>query len=89
MRGVVVALVVIFSMAMVLFVAGASVEPLGEHIKGYSSIDEGEMQGTSVINDVYDTVFIYSPLIMIFGIPVVWATAWYLRRERFIGGRGP
>lgn len=87
MRGVVVVLLMIFVAATAIFVAGASVEPLGEHIKTYDSIDDGPLEGTSVINDVYGVVFKWSPMILVFGM-FAWAIAYYLRRERFIGSRG-
>lgn len=88
MRGVVVVLITIFVAATAIFVAGAAVEPLGEHIKGYDSIDEGPLSGTSVIDTTYDVVFVYAPMIIVFGM-LIWAVAWYVRKERFVGGRPP
>jgi len=88
MRGVVVVLITIFVAATAIFVSGAAVEPLGEHIKGYDSIDDGELSGTSVINDVYNVVFKWAPMIIVFGM-IGWAVAWYVRKERFVGGAGP
>jgi ABC-type sulfate transport system permease subunit len=91
MRGAIVAIITIFVALIAMFVAGASVEPLGEHVKQYDSIDDGSLEGTQVINDTYKVVFQWAPMILIFGISGVWAIAWYIRRERFRGrgGFGP
>lgn len=81
MRGVVVVIMTIFVVMLALFVSVATIEPLGEHVKGYDSIDEGALEGTSVVNSVYDGVFKWLPLITIGGM-FVWGLRWYIRKER-------
>lgn len=87
MRGVVVVIMMVFVAATAIFVAGAAVEPLGEHIKTYDTIDDGPLDGTKIIDDVYGVVFKWIPLILVFGM-FSWAVAYYLRRKRFTGRLG-
>lgn len=87
MRGVVVVILVIFTAMLVLFVSTAAVEPIGEHFKTYDSIDEGPLEGTSVINSVYDVLFKWVPMIFVFGM-ITWGVAWALRSEAFVGRGG-
>lgn len=86
-RAVAVVLLVFFTVAITTFVAGVAVEPLGEHIKSYDTIDEGELNGTQVINDTYDALFKWSPLIVMGGM-TLWGVVWYVRRERVRAGGG-
>lgn len=86
-RGVVVVVTVFFAVAVVTFVGGAAIEPVGEHIKTYDEIDENGLSGTSVINDVYQSVFVWAPLIVMGGISLV-GLVFYLRRERVPRGGG-
>lgn len=85
-RGVVVVFFTIFLVAIGLLVGTAVIEPLADHVETYDSIDEGELEGTSIIDGVKTTIFEHMPLVVIGGI-ILWAFRWYLRRERFVGGR--
>lgn len=85
MRGVVVYIVLIMTILLSLFVAVSVIEPVGEHVKGYDEIDEGPLDGTSVINTTYTVLFKWMPLIVLGGM-LIWAVRWYLREERFVGG---
>lgn len=85
-RGVIVVIFTIFLMIVGLLVATAAIEPIGDQAEKFDSIDDGPLDGTNIIDDVKTSVFEYMPLIVIGGI-ILWAFRWYLRRERFIGGR--
>lgn len=86
MRGVVVVLIAVFTAALALFVAGATIAPVGDHVIEHA--DTSAIDGESTIQSLYDTVFIWVPLVLIGGM-ALWAVAWYLRRERFVGRSGP
>lgn len=87
MRGVVVVVLTVFTALLVMFVGVTAVEPMGEHIKTYDTIDEGPLEGTSVINSVYDALFKWVPMIFVFGM-VAWGVAWALRSESYAGRGG-
>jgi hypothetical protein len=85
-RGVVVVVFTIFLMLLGVMLGTAVLEPLGQTVGEFDSINEGPLNGDSVIDDVYGVVLTYSPLIVIGGI-ILWGFRWYLRQERFVGGR--
>lgn len=85
-RGVVVVIFTILLVGVGLLVGVSVIEPLADEVKGFDSIDDGPLEGTSIIDDVQRVVFEYMPLIVIGGI-VLWAFRWYLRQERFVRGR--
>lgn len=84
MRAIAVVFTTVFLAIIMFVVVGAAVEPLGESFKQFDEIDNGELEGTSVINSTYFILFVAGPMTLIAGIGV-WAVAWYLRRERFTG----
>jgi hypothetical protein len=85
-RGVVVVVFTIFLMLLGVMLGTAVLEPLGSTVGEFDSINNGPLDGDGVIDDVYGVVLTYSPLIVIGGI-ILWAFRWYLRQERFVGGR--
>lgn len=80
MRGVVVVVVVLFTLGIFQFIAAASVEPVGESLKPHIP---GKYH--SVIDSVYDVVFKWSTLIFGGGM-MLYGLRWYIRKERFAGG---
>jgi hypothetical protein len=85
-RGVVVVVFTIFLMLLGVMLGTAVLEPLGSTVGEFDSINNGPLDGDGVIDDVYGVVLTYSPLIVIGGI-ILWGFRWYLRQERFVGGR--
>lgn len=83
-RAVVVLIISVFIVLLGLMVGIAAIEPVADAVTQFDSIDNGPLEGTSVIDDVQTTVFEYMPLIVIAGL-TLWAFRWYLRRERFVG----
>jgi len=85
-RGVVVVIFTIFLALLGVMLGTAVLEPLGSAVGEFDSIDDGSLNGSNVIDDVYGAVLTYMPLILIAGI-ILWAFRWYMRQERFVGGR--
>ena len=85
-RGVIVVFFTIFVVMLGLFVGIGMLEPLRDQVEKFDSIDEGELSGSEVNDDVFAVVFEYMPLIVIGGI-LLWAFRWYMRQERFVGRR--
>ena len=79
-RGVAAALTAIIVMSIVILAIGPVVEGVGEQVKDYDEIDQGELEGTSWINSTYDALFIWMPLIVVGGT-ILGAVAYYWRRE--------
>lgn len=85
-RAIVLVAMTIFATGILLLLGSGSVQPVGEQVKDTGS-NLGTVGGVSIINSVYDSVFIYVPLMLIGGI-LVFGTALILFRERFTGRRG-
>lgn len=85
MRGVVTIVLVMFTLAIVLLVGVAALEPVGEFAKDRDSIDT--VNGSDKIDTTYDVVFKWMPLMLLAGFGV-WGVAWYIRRERRPRGGG-
>lgn len=84
MTGGVIRLVsVLMFVTITLWVASAALVPVNEHIK--DNFDLSRVNGDSTIDEVYDSVFKWTPLIVSFGMGI-WMVRWYLRRESI---RGP
>lgn len=86
-RAVLVVVATIFSVTIALFVGGVALEPIAEHVKTYDSIDEGDLNGTDVINDVLTLLLQFAGVIVIGGI-ILWAVARQYLKERVPRGPG-
>ena len=90
MRGVVVVIVTIFAAMGMVFVGGVAIEPVGELVTGDSSasdIDAAKEVGADGVVQTYrEMILVGAPLVLIGGM-LVWGVAYYMRRERFVGGR--
>ena len=84
MRGVVVFFMTLFAVVVMMLFAPPLIEGVGEEVKGYESVDQ---QGQDTINDIYTSVFVWIPMVFVFGFGV-WGVAWYIRRNKVIGRRG-
>lgn len=83
-RGVLTVVLVIAITTIVLFVASVSVEPVGQHVQ--DNFDTSDVNGSSTIDEVYESVFQWTPLVFVGGF-IVWAVRWYIRREATRGPR--
>ncbi len=84
MHGVVRFALAIFAMAFFVLIAPATMEPVGETVKGNEEI--GVINGESIINDYYQAFFVQIPLVFM-GLFFVYGVAWYVRREATIQRR--
>lgn len=85
-RGVAAVLATIIVMAVVLLAFPPVIEGIGEEVKTFDSIDDGSMDGTSWINQTYDAIFVWVPLVAIGGM-VLAAVVYYWRKEQARGVR--
>lgn len=83
MRGVVVFFLTLFVVVVMMLVGPPVIENVGEEVKTYDSVDQ---QGKDTIDDLYTSVFVWIPMVLVFGFGV-WGVAWYIRRNRVIGRR--
>lgn len=86
-RAAVAVLLTIFTVMVVLLVGAPVLEDIGSVVGGYDSIDNGPMDGSGMIDNIYDAILVYMPLITIGGI-ILFAIVYTFRRERIGGGRG-
>ena len=84
MRGVVTVFVVVVALVAFVLFAPAAIEGVGENVKDHLPDTETGSMGEGVIDNLYTSIFVYIPLVMLFGFGV-WAVTWYLRRQRTIG----
>lgn len=87
MRGIVVAIVIVFVMTAYMLVAPAAIEAPADHVTDQSEINNQHYNGEDIIDDIKTAVFIRVPLLMLFGFGVVFPVGWYLKREGFLGRR--
>lgn len=84
MRGVVVFFMTLFAVVVMMLFAPPVIEGVGENVKTFDSVDQ---QGQDTINDIYTSVFVWIPMVFVFGFGV-WGVAWYIRRNKVIGRQG-
>lgn len=84
MRGAIVVITTVFVVMVGIFLVGGNmVEPLAEYVQDTDS--EQQLGIGGVIDEWLRILFVGVPLALIGGM-TVWAVAWYLRDERFVGG---
>lgn len=83
MRGLVVFFMTVFVVVVMMLVAPPAIEGVGEEVKQFDSVDQ---QGVDTIDDMYKAVFVWIPMVFVFGFGV-WGVAWYIRENRVIGRR--
>lgn len=69
---------------MTIWLGSVAVQPVGEHIK--DNYDTSDVNGPSTIDEVYDSVFMWGPVVFVGGMGV-WVVRWYFRREAIRGPR--
>lgn len=84
MRGVTTIVTVVVLLAMYQLVAGAVIEPVGNSVN--DAHDWQDVDGEGITNTTYDVVYKWVPLVVFAGM-LMWAVAYYLRRERHVGAR--
>jgi ABC-type sulfate transport system permease subunit len=84
MRAIAVVFTTVFLAVIMFVIAGAAIEPLGQEVKKVDEINEGPLDGDSVIDSTFTMLFVLGPMTLIAGIGI-WAMAWYFRREQFQG----
>lgn len=84
MRGVVVFFMTLFAVVVMMLFAPPLLEGVGENVKQFDSVDQ---QGEDTIDDLYTSIFVWIPMVLVFGFGV-WGIAWYIRRNKVIGRRG-
>jgi NADH:ubiquinone oxidoreductase subunit 5 (subunit L)/multisubunit Na+/H+ antiporter MnhA subunit len=82
MRGVVVAVVTLFLLVVLLFVGIVVLEPMATHVEQNHAGALSEVDGVSTIDSIQEVVLKWMVPFVIFGVPVVFATAYYWRREQ-------
>lgn len=87
MRSVIMVIVAIFVVTVALVIGSASVTPLGEQVKGVDSVQNAGTDYGSVIDNIYQVVFVGAPIILMGGT-VIAGVVYALRRERRVGRRG-
>lgn len=81
MRGIATVLLVAFFMVAYMVAAPAAVEGVGEFVKDQPVLEQSDID---VIDSMYDSLFMWIPLVVLFGMPV-WAIVWYIRKQVIIG----
>lgn len=87
MRSVIMVIVAIFVVTVALVVGSAGVTPVGEHVRGVDSVQNANTDFGSVIDNIYQVVFVGAPIILMGGT-VIAGVVYALRRERRVGRRG-
>lgn len=85
MRAVATVIMIALLMIAYFLVGIPAIEGIGEPVKEYDSVD-AEFDGSGIIDNIYQSVFLWVPLIFLGGM-MIWAVLWYLQRERFAGIR--
>lgn len=85
MRGVVTFFMVTFVVVVMMLVGPPVLEGVGEEVKDHPTVDQ---QGQDTIDDLYTAVFVWIPMVLVFGFGT-WGIAWYIRRNRVVGRQGP
>lgn len=88
MRSVIMVIVAIFVVTVALIVGSSSVTPLGEHVRGVDSVQNAGTDYGSVIDNIYQVVFVGAPIILMGGT-VIAGIVYALRRERRVSRRRP
>lgn len=86
-RAVVTVLITMFAIMAVLLAGGPVLEDIGQEIGSYDSIDNGPMEGSTMIDQLFNVVMVWMPLIVIGGI-ILFAVVFTFRKER-VGRGGP
>ncbi len=84
MRGVAVFITGLLLLSIITLVAGVTLEPVLEEVANDPAVESMGLDDDAT--KITDTILRWMPLMYIAYI-LVWATAWYFRRERMTGVR--